>query len=71
MSDIADNSDSLIGVLVQAGIDQSRRAPQLHADGRCHFCDETVEPGMRFCNADCRDDYDREQAAFKRVGHAY
>lgn len=35
--------------------------------GRCLFCDEDglVEP-LRFCDASCRDGYDREQALLAR-----
>lgn len=36
--------------------------------GRCHYCDETVADGMRFCDAECRDEYDKHQRAVARAG---
>lgn len=37
--------------------------PPLPAIGSCHNCDESLRPGMRFCDADCRDDYEKRKAA--------
>jgi|GEM_PF-1079367 len=31
------------------------------ADGECHNCGETVAPGLRWCNAACRDDWEKDQ----------
>jgi predicted nucleic acid-binding Zn ribbon protein len=36
--------------------------------GHCHSCEEPRSDGRRFCDADCRDDYDREQKHRKRQG---
>lgn len=30
-------------------------------NGRCHWCDEIVPDEARFCDTDCRDDWQREQ----------
>ncbi|HVK95331.1 MAG TPA: hypothetical protein VM571_11475 [Noviherbaspirillum sp.] len=57
MSDHADLSDKRIAQIVSDGLKQLRRAPRLHGDGRCHFCD-----------VDCRDDYEKQQAALERMG---
>lgn len=38
----------------------------LTANGRCHYCEETIDEGLRFCDVDCRDDYDREQRILRR-----
>jgi hypothetical protein len=40
-------------------------APKLKPTHFCHFCFEPVESGL-FCNADCRDDYEKE-ARHKRI----
>lgn len=29
--------------------------------GYCLYCHETLEDGRRWCNAECRDDWEREQ----------
>lgn len=31
------------------------------ADGACHNCGEEVPDGLRWCNAQCRDDWERDQ----------
>lgn len=33
------------------------------ANGLCHWCDEPVATGLRYCDADCRDDHARAQRA--------
>jgi hypothetical protein len=44
------------------------KRPGLVACGRCHYCNENVEPGALFCGPECRDDFDHEQACRKRSG---
>jgi hypothetical protein len=36
--------------------------------GACHYCDEPLHDGL-FCNADCRDDFEKEQRAKERNGN--
>ena len=36
--------------------------------GRCHNCDASVPPGVRFCDADCRDDWQARRNAEVRRG---
>jgi hypothetical protein len=62
MSDHIDNTDKIIFAEVARG----RPAPVAH--GCCHYCDEALAPALLFCNVDCRDDYDKEQAAKARAG---
>lgn len=68
MSDHADNADSRIYRTIEAGLAAARRAKALQPDFRCHFCDEPVAVDLLFCNRDCRDDYQRAQAARQRAG---
>ncbi|MFJ3057352.1 hypothetical protein [Herbaspirillum sp. NPDC087042] len=68
MSDHADNADSRIYRTIDAGLAAARRAPALQPDCRCHFCDEPVAVELLFCDVDCRDDYQRTEAARQRVG---
>lgn len=37
--------------------------PTAHAVGACLFCFEPLARGMRWCDADCRDDWEFEQRA--------
>jgi len=40
----------------------------LPATGDCYNCGASVPSGHRFCDVDCRDDYDRQIAARRRDG---
>jgi hypothetical protein len=46
----------------------ARNVPTLPTTGRCHWCDASVPGEAHFCDADCRADFEREQAAVKRNG---
>ncbi|MBH1983405.1 MAG: hypothetical protein I8H79_12690 [Burkholderiales bacterium] len=70
MSDHVDNTDKIIFAEVARGLAAVRSRPGLVAHGRCHYCDEALAPALLFCNVDCRDDYDKEQAAKTRAGRA-
>lgn len=41
-------------------------APVLPPTGACHWCDEPVAAGARFCNTECCRDFERDQNAVKR-----
>lgn len=68
MNDEADRSDEKIAAAIADGIDRVRRQTGLEHTGECHFCGEEVMAPLRFCDADCRDDYDAEQRANRRLG---
>lgn len=68
MSDIADRSDQVIALAVVASLAAVRQSHAIAPHGHCYFCDEPVSYPGRFCNIDCRDDYDKEQAAIRRTG---
>lgn len=38
-------------------------APDLPATGYCHNCDASLPHGVRFCDCDCRNDYDARKRA--------
>lgn len=38
---------------------RNQQVKQLPSIGACYNCDETLQPGHRFCDADCRDDYEK------------
>ena len=70
MSDHIDNTDKIIFAEVARGLAAVRRRPALAPHGCCHYCDEALAPALLFCDVDCRDDYDKEQAAMARAGRA-
>lgn len=46
------------------------KEPVLEATGQCRNCDEPLEEeGLRFCDADCRADYDHRLSRRKVNGH--
>lgn len=45
----------------------ARRAA-LPATGHCYNCEASVPPGVSFCDADCRADYERQADAWRRQG---
>lgn len=40
-----------------------RKAEGPQATGACLFCGEIVGPGQRWCNSECRDDWQADRAA--------
>jgi len=68
MSDCADIADSRIFATAAKSLAAVLRRPVLEPDCHCHFCDEIVLPETLFCNVDCRDDYEKDEAARVRNG---
>ena len=68
MSDHVDNTDKLIFAEVARGLAAVRGRPALVSHGACNYCDEALPPALLFCDVDCRDDYEKEQAARTRAG---
>ncbi|MDY7547286.1 hypothetical protein RGU75_13720 [Glaciimonas sp. CA11.2] len=71
MSDIADRADKVIALALQHSLAATRQQQIVAPDGHCCFCDEPVVFPGRFCDVDCRDDYDGEQAALVRAGKCF
>lgn len=44
------------------------RKPSLRAIGYCYHCSDDLPPGLLFCSLDCREDYERAQAARRHNG---
>jgi hypothetical protein len=47
-----------------------RRHATLPAVGQCYSCAEPVADGARFCDADCRQDWERAERARRMNGRA-
>ena len=39
-----------------------RRCDALPYLGTCYYCGEHTKSGRRFCDADCRDDFERQES---------
>jgi hypothetical protein len=67
MPDLADlaqaQNERVTGMLL------TRRLPEApEATGFCLNCGVPLPPGVRWCDADCRDDWERLDAALRRQG---
>lgn len=61
MADNADITDAVSETTYRANLYNSRREePQAAATGQCLYCGEPVGPGRRWCDANCRDDWQAE-----------
>lgn len=68
MSDDADRAQWRIEKDLQLAMEHARSAPGMRGHGCCHFCEEPVTDDALFCDRDCRDDFEREEAARLRAG---
>lgn len=65
--DEADIAQPLIEARIEAGIKAASEAKWLEATGRCLNCGEELADGARWCDADCRDDWQRRESARART----
>ena len=47
---------------------KARQPPAPEATGFCLNCGEPLPPGQRWCDSDCRDDWERLDAMLKQQG---
>lgn len=67
MSDKADYAEEITEAARNAAIAAARKSkPQLPCKGACYNCDEPLGEGLRFCDADCRDDFVQRRNARQR-----
>lgn len=53
-----------------SSLSAARNRPALPAIGQCYYCEASAPPGACFCDAACREDYERQKAAERRNGVA-
>ena len=69
MTDIIDIANDLVDQLTSAYIAHERQQnPLLTYTGQCYNCDAPTPAGHNFCDADCRDDWQKRQDAEQRRG---
>ena len=67
--DIIDQACELEQRLTAAYVQHARsQRDELAATGTCHYCEQSVDATKKFCDAECRDDWQREQDARRRAG---
>ena len=60
MADIADITGDRAETDHLANLSKSRKPEGPKATGFCLFCDEPLDDGLRWCNAACRNDWEKE-----------
>jgi hypothetical protein len=59
--DIADQAQQNEDITQRINLEHSRRfTVDAVATGQCLSCEEPLPPGMRWCGAECRDDWQRD-----------
>lgn len=67
MSDLIDDANNQAELALQIQL-RARRLAGPDPTGRCLHCDAELAPYLRWCDADCRNDYERVESAAKRNG---
>lgn len=62
MADIADNSQTEYEAHLEAALSQRDTASGPQYTGYCLNCREYVDPPRRWCDVDCRDTWERDNA---------
>lgn len=68
MADWTDNASETTEFFEKVALQNIKQVVPLQPKGACHNCDFKLEAEHLFCDADCRDDWEREQAAKRRNG---
>jgi hypothetical protein len=69
MADEIDRANDQAELFLAAAIENNKaHRAVLKPTGQCLSCREPVPDGRRFCDADCRDDFDRISEARRRAG---
>lgn len=70
MADEADKSDERIQMAIESGVNAAHDAkPEAPHSGYCLTCGpkKPLPVNQRWCDADCRDDWQKEQDRIKRL----
>lgn len=61
--DDADATDRSMEMINKAHLSNSHRyVPTAIANGECLFCEAPLKPLQRWCDSDCRDDWEHDHA---------
>jgi hypothetical protein len=68
MADEADIAEEFQAQFLQDSLDRQRnnKSSAPSATGNCLNCDEPLAPKTRWCDTDCRDDWQREEDSRRR-----
>lgn len=58
MADFADKASELQAAEIEASLAAAKKATGLARTGRCHNCDEEVEPEQIYCDGECAEEHE-------------
>lgn len=58
--DEIDRANTMADTYLNIALKGRDKGPKIEATGWCLFCDEPLPEGRRWCDADCRDDWELE-----------
>lgn len=67
MADTIDYAEAAYSKILEASISKSRLHRKLPDIGHCYNCQEPLNSGSLFCDADCRDDYEKREMINRRA----
>ena len=62
MADILDQADIQAEYALKNALSQKKAEPSKTYTGYCWLCENPVEPPKRWCDAECRDKWEQENA---------
>lgn len=68
MADWTDEASATTELLEKVALSNVKNVKRLTPMGYCHNCRENLAHDLTFCDADCRDDWERVQSAKRRAG---
>lgn len=66
MADNVDDANALAELQLRVAMNGRERPVMRRFTGCCYWCRDPVAAPKVFCDADCRDDFEREQRRTKR-----
>lgn len=63
MADDVDQANDVSALLLADAIAKKKKTVEAEATGECLNCSTKVAAGRRWCNAECRDEYERDENA--------
>lgn len=65
MTDIVDSGNDAADLFLKAAMTAPRNLHLPAADGKCHNCEASVPPGVRWCDLDCQRDWEKHERAVR------
>ena len=70
ISDRATGQEEEMRARSESAVRSAAATVELPPVGICYNCKSSVAPGLRFCDSECRDDYQARRNAEVRMGRA-